>query len=191
MTKHCLLALVLATATSGAAAETLQYRIDPAHTVVLATWNHVGFSNPSANFAGASGTIAYDAQAPERSSVEVTIPMAGLDTFVPALDEHLMGADFFDVAQFPEATFRSTSVRALGDGKLEVTGNLTLHGVTRPVVLAAVLNKAAPHPMGGTPTIGFDATATLKRSDFGVDMGVPMVGDEIGLRITTEASAGK
>jgi polyisoprenoid-binding protein YceI len=189
MTRRLLLALLLASASSGAAAEAVTYKIDPAHTVVLASWSHLGYSHPSANFGGATGTITYDPQAPEASSVEVTLPLSGLDTFVPALDEHLRGPDFFDAARFPEARFRSNSVRVVGDGRLAVAGELTLKGVTQPVELAVVLNKAAPHPMGQVPTIGFDATATLQRSAFGVDMGVPMVGDDVSLRITTEASA--
>jgi polyisoprenoid-binding protein YceI len=159
--------------------------------MVLASWSHMGFSHPSANFRDASGVLVYDPQAPEKSSVEVTIPIAGLTSFVPALDEHLKGEDFFDAAKYPTATFRSTRVRALGGDRFEVTGDLSLHGVTRPVVLLATLNKQGPHPMGGKPTIGFDATATIKRSEFGIDKYVPAVGDEITLRITTEASAPK
>ena len=189
MTRHILLAALLASASFGAAAEAVRYDIDPDHTMVLASWSHLGYSHPSANFGGAHGTITYDPQAPETSSVEVTLPLTGLDSFVPKLDEHLRGADFFDAARFPEARFRSTSVRATGEGRLAVDGELTVRGVTRPVVLDVVLNKAGPHPMGGTPTIGFDATATLKRSEFGMAMAVPMVSDEVSLRITTEARA--
>ncbi|HTM71389.1 MAG TPA: YceI family protein [Luteimonas sp.] len=173
---------------SPAFAEGVAYRIDPNHTVVLASWNHFGYSNPSANFGGATGTIVYDAAAPENSSVEVVLPMAGLDAFVPKLTEHLLTADFFDAAKYPQATFRSTSVKALGEGRLEVTGTLDLHGVQKPVVLEVKLNKVAPHPMGKKEAIGFDATATIKRSDFGINLYVPMVGDEVALRITTEAN---
>ena len=174
-------------AAPAASAEAVKYRIDPSHTVVLATWNHFGYSNPSANFGGVSGTIVYDAEAPENSSVEVVLPMSGLDSFVPKLDEHLRSPDFFDAEKYPQATFRSTAVKALGDGRFQVEGVLDLHGVQKPVVLDAKLNKAAPHPMSKKPVVGFDATATLKRSDFGIDRYVPMVGDEISLRITTEA----
>jgi polyisoprenoid-binding protein YceI len=173
---------------SPAFAEGVAYRIDPNHTVVLASWNHFGYSNPSANFGGATGTIVYDAAAPEKSSVEVVLPMSGLDAFVPKLTEHLLTADFFDAAKYPQATFRSTSVKALGEGRLEVTGTLDLHGVQKPVVLEVKLNKVAPHAMGKKEAIGFDATATIKRSDFGINLYVPMVGDEVALRITTEAN---
>jgi polyisoprenoid-binding protein YceI len=173
---------------SPAFAEGVAYRIDPNHTVVLASWNHFGYSNPSANFGGATGTIVYDAAAPEKSSVEVVLPMSGLDSFVPKLTEHLLTADFFDAAKYPQATFRSTSVKALGEGRLEVTGTLDLHGVQKPVVLEVKLNKVAPHAMGKKETIGFDATATIRRSDFGINLYVPNVSDEVALRITTEAS---
>ena len=193
MTKRLVPALLatalFAAAATPASAEGVTYRIDPSHTVVLATWNHFGYSNPSANFGGATGTIVYDAAAPEKSSVDVVLPMSGLDTFVPKLDEHLKGADFFDAGKYPQATFRSTSVKALGEGRLEVTGTLDLHGVQKPVVLDVKLNKAEPHPMSKGAAIGFDATATLKRSDFGITRYVPMVSDGIALRITTEAHA--
>lgn len=185
--------IVLATALAGlaftATAEPVDYTIDPSHTMVLASWNHFGYSNPTANFGNASGVISYDAENPENSKVEVVLPMSGLTSFVADLDKHLLSADFFDADNFPEARFSSTSVRDLGEGRLEVTGDLTLHGVTRPVVLDVTLNKAAPHPMGNVPTVGFDATTTIKRSDFGIDMYVPAVSDEVDLRITTEASA--
>ena len=184
-------AIAAAAVAAPAFAEGVSYRIDPNHTVVLATWNHFGYSHPSANFGGATGTIVYDADAPEKSSVEVVLPMSGLDTFVPKLDEHLKTADFFDAEKYPQATFRSTGVKALGEGRLEVTGMLDLHGVQKPVVLEATLNKAAPGEGGRPGKIGFDATATLKRTDFGLSMYVPMVGDEIALPITTEAAEAK
>lgn len=189
MFKRIVLATALASLAFGASAEPVDYTIDPTHTMVLASWNHFGYSNPTANFGDATGTISYDAEAPENSKVEVVLPLSGLNSFVPALDEHLLGAEFFDAAQFPEARFSSTAVRDLGDGKLEVAGNLTVRGVTRPVVLAVTLNNAAPHPMTQVPSIGFDATTTIKRSEFGIAQFVPAVSDEIELRITTEASA--
>jgi polyisoprenoid-binding protein YceI len=194
MNKRILVAALLAAALPAMAgvparATGVTYRIDPNHTVVLATWSHFGYSNPSANFGGATGTITYDAAAPEKSSVEVVLPMSGLDTFVPRLDEHLKTADFFDAAQYPQATFRSTSVKALGEGRLEVTGTLDLHGVQKPVVLEAKLNKVADGDGSRPGKIGFDATATLKRSDFGITRMIPMVADEVALRITTEAGA--
>lgn len=165
------------------------YVIDPGHTTVLAQWNHLGFSNPSAHFGDVEGVIVYDADDVSASSVEVTIPLSGLNSFTAAFDEHLRNADFFEAARFPEATFRSTSVSSTGPNTLEVTGDLTIKDNTRPVTLDVVLNGAGDHPMAGVPAIGFDATGTLLRSDFGVGAYAPNVSDEVLLRITTEATA--
>lgn len=188
MIRTTVLALALA-ASFGAAAKPVSYQLDPNHTVVLASWNHFGYSHPSANFGQASGTLVYDADDVATSRVEVTLPLAGLDTFVPKLDAHLRSADFFDAEKYPTITFRSTRVHDLGGGKLAIMGDLTVHGVTRPVTLDATLNGASVNPMTKSPTIGFDATTTIKRSDFGVGAYVPKVGDEIAIRISTEGSA--
>src|SRR5690242_2910729 len=167
------------------------YKLDPTHTMVLFSWNHFGFSNPTANLGISAGTLVYDEASPAKSSVEVTMPLANLDTHVSALDEHLKKPDFFDAAKYPVVTFKSTRVGPLGGNKFRVTGDLTVHGVTKPVVLDATLNKAGMQPMLKVPAIGFDATATIKRSDFGMGAYVPNVSDEVQIRITTEAEAGK
>jgi polyisoprenoid-binding protein YceI len=186
--KRLVLAAALSLFAVSAFADPVTYKLDPHHTDVIAQWNHFGFSNPSAHFGQADGTLVYDADDVAASSVQVTLPLSGLNAFVPDLTEHLLGADFFDSAKFPIATFKSTTVEAAGEGKLKVTGDLTIKGITRPVVLDVTLNKAAVHPMAQREAIGFDATATIKRSDFGINLYVPMVGDEVALRITTEAS---
>lgn len=167
------------------------YQLDPGHTMVLFSWNHFGFSNPTADLGLGEGTLVFDAANPAKSSVEVTMPLAKLDTHVSALDEHLKKPDFFDAAKYPVVTFKSTKVEPLGGNHFKVTGNLTVHGVTKPVVLDATLNKSGQHPMLKVPAIGFDATATIKRSDFGVGAYVPAVSDEIQIRITTEGHTGK
>jgi polyisoprenoid-binding protein YceI len=167
------------------------YKLDPTHTMVLFSWNHFGFSNPTANLGISEGTLVYDEANPTKSSVEVTMPLANLDTHVSALDEHLKKPDFFDADKYPVVTFKSTQVEALGGNKFKVTGDLTVHGVTKPVVLDATLNKAGMQPMLKVPAVGFDATGTIKRSDFGVGAYVPNVSDEVQIRITTEAEAGK
>jgi polyisoprenoid-binding protein YceI len=181
---------LLATAFATQAAP-VTYQLDPTHTMVLFSWNHFGFSNPTADLGIGKGTLVFDAADPAKSSVDVTMPLAKLDTHVSALDEHLKKPDFFDAAKYPMVTFKSTKVEALGGDHFKVTGNLTVHGVTKPVVLDATLNKSGQHPMLKVPAIGFDATATIKRSDFGVGAYVPAVSDEIQIRITTEAHAGK
>jgi len=188
--KYLAVAGLLGAAVSVQAAP-VTYKLDPAHTMVLFSWNHFGYSNPTANLGLGEGTLVFDEQHPANSSVEVKLPLDLLDTHVPALDEHLKKADFLDAAQYPVVTFKSTAVQALGGNKFKVSGNLTVHGVTKPVVLDATLNKIGPHPMTKAASVGFDATARINRSEFGVGAYVPNVGDELAIRITTEASVPK
>ncbi|MGH8162254.1 MAG: YceI family protein [Gammaproteobacteria bacterium] len=170
----------------------ITYTMDPGHTEVIATWNHFGFSTPSAMFCRIAGTLVHDANRPEESAVEVTIPVEGLHTTVPLQDEHLKGAEFFDAATFPDIRFKSTQVkRGAAPDKLEVTGDLTVHGVTKSITLAVTVNKLGFHEMYKAQAAGFDATAKLNRSDFGVGAHVPMVGDRIDLKITAEAVESK
>jgi len=190
MRKTLLAAALLALAAPAFAAP-VSYKLDPAHTNVLAQWSHFGFSHPFANFGDVEGTLVYDAEDVAGSSVEVVLPLSGLEAFSAKFNEHLRSADFFDAGNFPTASFKSTRVEAAGEGKLKVTGDLTIKDNTHPVVLDVTLNKSADHPMMKVPTIGFDATTTIKRSDFGVGAYAPNVGDEVTLRITTEAHAAK
>jgi len=191
MFKRLVLGVALAGLAGAAFAAPLTYKIDPNHTQVTATWSHFGFSHPFANFGQADGAIVYDAQNVGASKVNVTLPLAGLDSTIPDLDKHLRSADFFDAEKYPTITFASTKVEAAGEKKLRVTGDLTVHGVTRPAVLDVSINGAGPHPMTKREAVGFDATTTLKRSDFGVAAYVPNVSDEIQIRITTEAMVPK
>jgi polyisoprenoid-binding protein YceI len=135
--------------------------------------------------------INYDPQNVGQSSVNVTIPLAGLDTRVAKFDEHLRSADFFDAAKFPTITFKSTRVEAAGDRKLRVFGDLTIKGITKPAVLDVTINKIGEQPMAKRPAAGFDATTVIKRSDFGVDKYAPNVSDEVTITITTEAVVAK
>ena len=183
------LAAALTVFAAGAAAEPVTYKMDPDHTTVAAKWNHFGFSNPVILFGDIDGSIVYDADNVSASSVQVTLPLSGLESNVQAFNDHLLSDDFFDAERFPEATFRSTSVEAAGEGRLKVTGELTIKDITREVVLDATLNHIGPHPMTEQPTAGFDAKATIKRSDFGRGLFVPTVADEIELHTTTEAPA--
>jgi len=188
MRKTLLVAALFAFAGSVFAAP-VTYKLDPTHTNVLASWDHFGFSNPSVNFGQADGTLVYDADKVSASSVQVTLPLTGLSALADQFYDHLTSDKWFDAAKYPTATFKSTKVEATGEGKLKVTGDLTIKGITKPVVLDVTLNKAGEHPMKKVPAIGFDATATVKRSDFGVGAYAPMVSDEVSLRITTEATA--
>ncbi|MGC1549740.1 MAG: YceI family protein [Rhodanobacter sp.] len=188
--RYVLLAGLLGAALSAQAAP-VTYQLDPGHTMVLFSWNHFGYSNPTADIGIGQGTLVFDEQNPSKATVDVTMPLSALDTHVPALDKHLKQPDFFDAVKYPTITFKSTNVESLGNNKFKVTGDLTVHGVTKPVVLDATLNKVGPHPMTKAQAIGFDATGTVKRSDFGMGAYVPMVSDEIQLRITTEGGVPK
>ncbi|MBE1160369.1 YceI family protein [Dyella acidiphila] len=188
--RYVMLAGLLGAAMSAQAAP-VTYQLDPGHTMVLFSWSHFGFSNPVADIGIANGTVVFDQADPAKSTVEVSMPLSNLDTHVPALDKHLKEADFFDADKYPTITFKSTSVQSLGGKHYKVTGDLTVHGVTKPVVLNATLNNVGPHPMTGAQSIGFNASGTLKRSDFGLGAYVPKVSDEIKLTITTEGSVPK
>lgn len=167
------------------------YKLDPSHTDVLVQWSHFGFSHPTAHFGAAEGTLVYDAADVTKSTVEVKLPLSGLNSFTAKFDEHLKSADFFDAAKFPAATFKSTKVEANGTNKLTVTGDLTIKDVTKPVTLDVTINGGGEHPMAKVPAAGFDATTTIKRSDFGVGAYAPNVSDEVNIRITTEATGEK
>ncbi len=123
----------------------------------------------------------------------MTIPIAGMDTGVVDLDKHLKAPEFFDAAKYPTAQFTSTAVKATDAKHLQVAGTLTLHGVTKLVTLAVTINKTGTYPamMGGLTAAGFDASTTIKRSDFGIAAYVPMVSDDIAIGISTEAAVAK
>ena len=190
MIRHLILATSLAVASLPLQAT--PYTLEPDYTQGVFRWNHLGFSSPAAQFAQGQGTLEFDRADPTRSSVEVTIPLSTLSTGVPALDDDFRSTDFFDTARFPTATFKSTKVeKGMAMDTLEVIGQLTLHGVTRPVTLEVTVVKIGTNPRSGLPTVGFDAAATLKRSDFGLGRYVPQVGDEVQLHLTSQAVEAK
>ncbi|QDK98107.1 polyisoprenoid-binding protein [Acinetobacter tandoii] len=186
--KTLTLGLAVASVATFSMAKPVAYQIDPTHTATVFSWSHFGFSTPSANFSDIQGTINVDNDKPANSSVNVTIPLASLNTNVKALDEHLKKAEFFDAINYPNITFKSTKVESLGNNQYKITGNLTVKDVTKPVVLDAVMNKQGEHPMTKLQSIGFNATTSFNRSAFGVGAYVPNVGDKITVNITTEAS---
>lgn len=168
------------------------YTLEPDYTQGVFHWNHLGFSTPAAQFAQGQGMLEFDPANPARASVQVTIPLSTLNTGVPALDNDFRSSDFFDTARFPTATFTSTRVEPVaGTARLKVTGDLNLHGVTRPVTLDVTLVKMGTNPRSGVPTIGFDATTTLRRSEFGLGEYVPQVGDEIQMHLITQGAEAK
>ena len=157
------------------------YTVDPMHSQVTFTVNHLGFSTYRGMFGNVTGTMTIDPKAPARAKVSIDIPVKDIKTTVAKLDEHLLGPDFFDAAKYPTAHFEATSVRPSGK-TARITGNLTIKGVTRPVVLDAVFVGAGT--MMGKRTVGFDAKTTIKRSDFGVSYGIPLVPDAVPLEIS-------
>lgn len=169
-------------------AEAKTYALDPTHTSVIVSWNHFGFSHPIAVIPDASGELTFDDRHPEKSTVNVNLPLANINTFVPKLTEEFKNsADYFEIAKYPTATFRSTKVTPKGGDEFTVEGELTIKGIVKPVTLLAKLNKQGEQPMLKAPAIGFDAVGTLKRSDFNMTKYVPAVSDEITLTISTEA----
>ena len=182
------LGLAVASVATLSMAKPMTYTIDPTHTATVFTWDHFGFSTPSGNFTDIQGKITVDNDKPEKSSVQVTIPLSSINTNVKVLDDHLLKADFFDAEKYPTITFKSTKVETRDKKNYKITGDLTIKGITKPVVLDAVLNKQAEHPMAKVPAIGFNATTSFDRSAFGVGAYVPNVGDKITVNITTEAT---
>ena len=166
------------------------YTADPGHTLVTWTLDHMGFSPYTGIFGDVTGTLTIDPKILNATKVDVTIPVSKVTTASSGLTAHLTRAgkdggkpDFFGAAA-PDARFVSTSVVATGQ-TAKVTGNLTLNGVTKPVVLTASFYGAgkAPAMMGGKENVGFHATGTIKRSDFGLGFGVPVVSDAVKLDI--------
>lgn len=181
-----LLALWLSSVQANAAPVT--YEIDASHTMVMVSWNHLGFSNPSAHFGDARGKVVYDADNVAASSVKVTLPMSGLNAFSTVMTDLLKRYDLLYASSYPEATFESTKVEPLGDKRLRVTGWLYLKGVRKEVVLTAVINKVGRYPLGNASGIGLNASTTFQRSEFGVNSFIPMVSDEIAVQINLEAA---
>jgi polyisoprenoid-binding protein YceI len=170
----------------------MTYTLEPNHTMGTVRWSHLDFAYPTAQFTQAEGTLTFDPAQPARASVMVTLPLAHLSSGIPDLDEDFRSAAFFDLAHYPTATFKSTRVDATAmPNRLKVTGDLTLRGITRPVTLDVTINKIGTNPRLHLPAIGFEATATLKRSDFELGKFVPQVSDEVTLHITTQADEAK
>lgn len=181
------LAMALAFAVStDAVAEPATYVFDTVHSQVHASASHLGFSNSTARFPITEGKLTFDPADWSQASVEATIDAAGLDFGDATWNEHMRAAQFFNTAEFPKLTFRST--RASGSGNRgTVEGELTMLGQSHPVVLDVTFNQLADNPFSKKPTVGFSAMAKLKRSEWGMTAYVPNVGDEVTIRIEVEA----
>jgi len=158
------------------------YKVESYHTQVGFSISHFGFTNYSGLFSGATGSLQLDPAKLGTSKLDISIPVDSVTTTVSKLTDELKGDQWFDTAKFPKATFVSTQVVPTAEGAT-VTGNFTLHGITKPVVLHVRFIGAGVNPIDKAYTVGFEATGTIKRSDFGVKTYLPAVGDEVQLNI--------
>lgn len=163
-----------------------KYEFDKSHTRILFYVNHMGFSDMIGEFTDYDGSFTFDPEKPEDSTIDVTLKPSGIRTSSSKLDEHLQGDKFFKSSQFPTIRFVSNKINVIDKNNGEAIGNVTMLGVTKPVTLKVHLNKADYRPTSKDFVAGFSATATLKRSDFGMKEYVPMVGDEVRLEVQTE-----
>ena len=189
--------LLAATLIAGPAlADPVPYDLDASHSQILFSYNHLGFSTTYGMFSGFEGDIMFDEDDPANSSVSVSMPITSMFTGWEKRDGHFMSEDFFNASAEAEAddarnmvTFESTAIEVTGDGTANITGDLTMNGVTKEVVLETTLNNQGMHPQQNKPWIGFDATTTVLRSDFNVGAFAPFVSDEVEIQISIEAGA--
>jgi polyisoprenoid-binding protein YceI len=171
---------------TAAYAEPTTYTYDPLHTQVLFGVNHMGYTTSHGRFNKFTGHFTLDPAAPEAATADISIDVNSLDMASDVWNEHVK-EKFLEPAKFPTIDFKSTSVKRTGDKTAALTGNLTLHGVTKPVTLNVTLNKIGPNPMMQTQEdAGFTLTGTIKRSDFGITAFIPMVSDEVALDIEVD-----
>lgn len=187
-----LLAATALLVTSAAYAQTSTWNIEPPHSGAEFSIRHLGVSNVHGKIGGLKGTVVWDATDPTKSHVEATIDANTVDTGEARRDAHLKSETFFDVAKYPNITFKSTAVKRNGEGKLQITGNLTLGGQTKPVILD-VDGPAAPQPGPSGKTLsGFSATGVISRENFNFGQDVkykpPVLGDEVKFTIDLEVA---
>ncbi|MFW8593281.1 YceI family protein [Cribrihabitans neustonicus] len=187
MKKTLLAAAVAALAATGATAEPEKYVLDPGHSQILFSYNHLGYSTTWGMFSGFEGEVMFDQEDPAASSVSVSMPLKSMFTGWEGRFDHFMTKDFFDATDDETVSFKSTGIEVTGDTTAKITGDLTLNDVTKSVVLDAKLNKADQHPMENIPWAGFDATTTLLRSDYNLGKFAPFVGDEVEVKVSIEA----
>lgn len=169
---------------SPAAVQAGAYGVEPAHTRVLFSLSHMGFSTWYGEFTGASGSLTIDPKNAHLDAVSVTVPTASVSTSNATLNEELKGDKWLDAGKFETISFRSTRVVPTGDRTADVEGQLTLHGVTRPVTLKASFNGAGVNPLTKGYTVGFEVSGDIKRTDFGVTTYAPLIGDDVHLIIS-------
>ncbi len=177
-------AFAQATVSVGAKVEAGAYAVEPTHTRVLFSVSHMGFTTWYGEFTKTSGTLTLDPAHPAASKLTIKIDTASVSTSNSVLDSELKSPTWFGAAAYPSIDFVSTKVQQTGANTAKVTGNLTFHGVTKPVTLSVKFNGAGINPMDKKYTAGFEVSGELKRSDFGVKTYVPMIGDDVKLIIS-------
>ncbi len=163
-----------------------KYEFDKSHTKILFYINHLGYSETIGEFTDYDGNFTFDQTKPEESSIDVTLKPSGIRTSSSKLDSELQGEKFFKSDQFPTIKFVSKKVKKTGENTGEVDGVVTMLGVSKPTKLIVRFNKADYHPFTKNFVAGFSASATLKRSDFGMKEYLPLVGDEVRIEVQTE-----
>ncbi len=185
--KPVLFAAALGLAATSVAAEPEAYKLDSSHSQILFSYTHLGYSTTWGMFSGFGGEINFDQEAPENSSVKVSMPVKSMLTGWEKRFNHFMAPDFFDATDDEMVSFVSTGIEVTGENTALITGDLTLNDVTKQVVLDAKLNQVGVHPSAKKPWLGFDATTQLVRSDFNLGKFAPYVSDEVSVQISIEA----
>ena len=162
------------------------YTIDPPHTFSHFSISHLGFSTLQGRFDKSSGKITLD-RAAKKGTVDISIEVGSISTAWAKRDEHLRGPDFFNAAEYPNITFKSSAIKFKDDSPASIEGNLTILGVTKPITLAITAFKCGSNPMNKKELCGADASAQIKRSDFGIKYGLPGIGDDVKLVFEVEA----
>lgn len=158
-----------------------KWTIDTAHSVAAFSVKHMTVANVRGQFNNITGAVEFDQADPARSSVTAEIEVASITTGIRKRDDHLLSADFFDAAKYPKITFKSTGVETAGGNSARISGDLTIHGITRSVIMEAEYfgPVKSPKALGGETTIGFSASLTIDRRDFDVKWNVPLTGDAL------------
>jgi polyisoprenoid-binding protein YceI len=164
------------------------YVLDPSHSQIVFSYDHLGYSTTTGMFSGFEGNISFDQEDPAASSVEVSFPVTSILTGWADRDTHFQSPDFFNAAEHAEVTFKSTGIEVTGEKTAKITGDLTMNGVTKPVVLDAEMTQIGEHPMAKKPWVGFKATTSVIRSEYNLGMFAPYVGDEVNIAISIEAT---
>jgi polyisoprenoid-binding protein YceI len=162
------------------------YELDDEHAYLSFSYSHLGLSNTQIQFANFDASLQLNGNSMNQSEVSITIDSASVVSHVPKLDEDLKGAEFFDVENYPEITFQSTAYEESSGSSGRLTGDLSVRGVTKPVTLDVTINSAAMNPLNRREMIGFSATGSVKRSDFGLTAYAPLASDELSLEVQVE-----